>query len=321
MKYITYASLLAVTFTATSCVCQRQYCENPDVVDETYVHRYGVEIPAQDWANRGKTGQVVSTLKNGVVVTKSYSAGVQEGETTHTFPHSDVTEKVVTYSQGTPVKETSAYMSGAPRSETVYQDGTKTVTTWYENGSPMSKETYNNERLVSGVYYNDKNQVDSSVESGQGNRNLRDAYNQISQTDTFQDGVLVSTTTYHSNGHPKEIIPYRNGLVDGEKKTFLPAGEPNTIEQWVVGKQNGLTVLFQNGEKIAEVPYVEGQKNGTERHYRDGMTVVEEINWVNDQKHGSSSVMIGSTTKTDWFFKGKPVSQSTYDQLMKPQTR
>lgn len=304
----------------TSCMRQRSCCPC-DVVGETYIHKYGVEVPAGDWTARGENGKVITTQKDGVVITKNYAAGTLEGETTYTFPHSDTIEKVETYSNGELQKGVTYYANGAPLTTTEYQPGSKVVATWYENGSPKSTETYQGDRLNQAVYYNNKNQVDSQIVDGNGTRNQRDVYGIINATDTFQEGLLVSTTTYHANGHPKEIIPYVNGVVEGEKKTFLPAGEPNTIEQWKGGKQEGTTQVFQNGEKVAEVPYVNGKRNGVEKRFSDGITVVQEISWVNDQKHGANSFYVGSTVRTDWFYLDRPVSKPNFDQLTKPLTR
>lgn len=320
MRYLLNLSLLAATLAATSCARQRTCCPC-DVVDQTYVHKYGVEVPPGDWTARGQNGKVITTQKNGVVVTKNYVEGALDGETTYTFPHSEQIEKVETYSKNTIVKDATSYVSGAPLCATEYQPGGKVVNTWYENGSPKSTETYQGSQLSQCVYYNNKNQVDTQVVDGNGKRNQRDSYGVIIATDTIENGVLVSTTTYHPNGHPKEVIPFVNGVIEGEKKTFLPAGEPNTVEQWKGGKQNGTTTVFHNGEKVAEVTYVNGHKYGVERRFRDGVTVVEEVTWVNDQKHGPNTFFIGNAVKTDWFYQDRPVSKPNFDQLTKPLSR
>ena len=66
-------------------------------MDCSYRHRYGVEIPYENWQENGSTGQVVTTLKNGVVVKKNYVQGILDGDTFYTFPHSEKIEKVETY--------------------------------------------------------------------------------------------------------------------------------------------------------------------------------------------------------------------------------
>ncbi len=70
-------AVLAVATLLAGC----QSAPRPDApVDEVYVHRYGVTLPQEDWESRGQCGKVVSTLKDGVVVSRNYEAGVLEGE-------------------------------------------------------------------------------------------------------------------------------------------------------------------------------------------------------------------------------------------------
>jgi len=138
-------------------------------------------------------------------------------------------------------------------------------------------------------------------------------YGQLISTDTIENGQMVLRQTYHPNGSPREMIPYQNGLVDGVKRTYLPAGEPDTFEQWVNGQQDGVTVVFQHGEKFAEVPYVNGEKHGVECRLKDGKTKVQEITWNNGQMSGPSTTYVGDNVKTDWYFKGKPVSKADYE--------
>lgn len=293
-----------------------------EIVDATYIHKYGATVPEHDWNSRGGSGSVISTLSNGVVVSKNYNAGILDGDTTYTFPHSSTLQKVDSYSQGKLFKSVEFYAHGAPLQEITYQpNGAHQVTIWYENGNPKGIESYDAAGvMVSAEYYDINHQKDSGVTAGEGTRIMRDHYGQLVSKDVIQGGSMTSRTTYHQNGMPKEITPYKNGIVDGQCKNFLPGGEPNKIEEWVEGKQSGITVLYQNGEKYAEVPYKDGLKNGVERHFRDGTTVVEEITWSNDQLHGPSTKYIGSTQKTDWYFLGKPVSKGNFDAMTGPLT-
>ena len=91
--------LAVITLAACFTSCQRRCCDKQDVVMETYVHKYGVEVPADDWASRGENGQVITSLGNSVKVVKPYTNGALDGETTYTFPHSDTIEKVETYAR------------------------------------------------------------------------------------------------------------------------------------------------------------------------------------------------------------------------------
>lgn len=310
-------SLLATLCCCTTACNRTQPDPNYEVIEETYIHKYGVCVPHDDWEARGEHGQVISTYKNGVTTTKSYTGGVLEGNTSYTHPHSDIVEKVETYSNGKVVKEEVFSQSGVPVQETLFQEhGKKSITFWYENGSPRSVEDYDSAGLLdSGKYYDAHHQLDGVVANGEGMRYMRDIYGQLVAKDMIQKGEMTSRTTYHPNGAPNAVTPYRNGMITGERRTYHPAGEPNTIEEWVGGKQEGMTTQFQNGEKYAEVPYIAGTKVGVERRYRNGTDVVKEIAWKNDQQHGPTTTHIGDTKQVQWYYKDKPISKGNFDNL------
>lgn len=313
MRIVKISALFALCLSFSGCNKSNQY---GPVVEETYIHRYGVQVPVEDWQSRGQSGQVITTLKNGVVVTKNLSSGVLEGDTSYTFPHSDVIQKIETYSRGNLQKVMVNHYSGRPSHETLYTgENSRKITKWYENGAPQSKEEVVHGKLMSGEYYTSKNQLEAKISDGFGTRVQRDTYGQHLSNDTFVLGEMTLSTTFHPNGAPKDVTPYKNGVIDGELKTYLPIGEPNSVEIWVDGKKDGISVIYQNGEKFAEVPYVEGIKHGVERRYRDGDHLIEEIHWSNDQRHGPSYSYVGDVTKTDWYYQNRLVTEKTFDLL------
>lgn len=312
-KFFTFIIPVIIVF-ATGC--KRPCCESEDIMVETYMHKYGVEVPADDWALRGENGKVISTLSSGVKVTRGYVNGLLDGETTHTFPHSDTIEKIESYANGVLIKEVLNNTLGNPVCEIQHLDRTHQRTTvWYDNGSPQSEEERELDRLVNGSYYSRSHQLESRVEDGEGIRTQRDYYGQLISVDTIINGKMALETIFYSNGSPKAKIPYKDGLIEGQLQTYLPSGEPQSLETWSAGKQEGITLIFRNGEKYAEVPYHDGEKDGIEKHFRDGSIVVEEVSWSHGQKNGPASVYIENTTKTDWFFKDKLVTKATYDQM------
>lgn len=300
--------------------CQKNYdpeCDPcPDAVEKTYIHKYGVEVAKNDWAFRGKEGKVVSRLKTGVTASKNYRNGILDGETVYTFPHSNNTERVEIYENGTLVKEVENYTSESPKSEITYSPhGRTTIQTWYENGTPRSSEEYESNKLITANCYNMNNQVEACINNGDGERVNRDGFGQLDSKDVFAAGNLDTRMTYYPNGASKEIIPYKNGKICGFKKTFNPGGEPCTMEEWENDQQNGITHMYQNGEKFAEVPYVAGIKNGIEQRFRDGKYLVEEISWKNGFKHGPSYTYVGHERSVDWYYQGENVSKAKYEQL------
>lgn len=321
MRYNHILGLASILLALTSCSQQRY---NDSVVDETYVHKYGVAVSPGFWNQSGQDGSVVSTMSDGVVITRNYQAGQLQGNTSYTFPHSSQIEKVDTYEQGVLVKSTEYYFDGTAKSEIIFNapGGLRTVSSWYLSGTPRSVEQFNNDRLETANYYTSANQRDAFVENYAGTRLLRDDYGHLLATDTFTNGYMTLRTSYHPNGSPKEQVPYENGQISGLKKTFHPAGEPASIESWVNGVQHGSTVSYLHGDKYAEVPYVNGVKHGTETRYRDGKTVVQEISWNAGQQHGPTTTYVGDNTKTEWYYKGALTTKSDYEFLVnKPVAR
>lgn len=323
--------ILLIGFYIIASGCSSQYhrqCSpyptspHDNVIDQTYIHKYGVTIPQDDWIDRGEEGKVVSTLKDGAVVTKNYSEGELEGETTYTFPHSEAIQIIETYAQGRLVKERENLPSGAPKKQIEYQSpDIKTVTAWYETGTPHYRELYKKGRLIEADYYNSNNQVESRIDHGEGKRVNRNEFEQLISTDDFKNGQLSLKTTYYANGATKEIISYQNGQVHGLKKIYLPDGEPRAIEEWSDDKQQGITIVFQNGEKIAEVPYVNGIKDGVEKRFSDGVYLVEEITWEDGVKHGPCYNYLGGDAHVTWLYQGKEVSQFQFCRLVYPHMR
>lgn len=312
----TLAGLSGLALLATACGGRSTCCNDECVVGQTYVHKYGVAVPSNYWTSAGESGVVVSTMADGVVVSRSYSNGSLDGECTYTYPHSSQVQKSETYDWGTLTKESEFYFDGTPKRETRYndpQEGMMVVSTWYLSGTPRNIERYQGNALASVECYTPLNQADAVVVNGQGTRLNRDDYGQLLSTDTIENGQMILRQTYYPNGTPKETIPYNNGNVEGVKRTFLPGGEPDTVEQWSGGLQNGMTTIYQHGDKFAEVPYANGDKHGVECRYRDGSVKVQEISWAGGQMHGPMTTYIGDNSKTEWYFKGNQTTKTDYD--------
>jgi antitoxin component YwqK of YwqJK toxin-antitoxin module len=287
-----------------------------DVVKQEYIHAYGVKIGQSQWVAEGRTGSVVQTMKDGTVVTKQMLNGVVEGDVTSTFPHSKVVFKRKTFNEGQLIRVVTNYGSGMPSFETRQMEtGNRAVTRWYESGTPKSIEEYKDNNLIKGEYFTTANEVESRVILGDGTRIVRDEFGQQTRIEQIEAGELVMATRYHPNGAPMELTPYVDRKVHGEKKTFLASGEPDAIELWEEGTQQGVTTLFRSGAKISELPYVQGKREGVEKRFGDGTSVVEEVSWHRDVQHGPAKVFVAGKSQTTYFHEGKLVTKLQFQEL------
>ena len=298
----------------TSCQSHRSSCD--EVVCET-VHRYGVPLEPDDWSARGQNGQVFSMRKDGVAVMRTYEEGILQGECTYSFPYRETVQKREIYGQGQLTQELVYDSNGLPWQQTSFiSPKRQTVITWYESGAPKSHEELEGGLIVKGEYYNLQQQVESRVEDANGLRTYFDNQGQLKSIEQVQKGQLISSTSYHPCQTPAAITSYKNGQIEGQRRTYLTGGEPATIEEWKNNKQHGNTILFEQGEKVADVSYVNGYKQGIERRYRGEDTVAQEIHWVQGKKQGSCVNYFGTTSQTDWYFQDRKVpNRIVYEML------
>jgi len=305
-------SLICALFTA---------CQNSSTVDQivsqTFVHKYGFDVSEQEWEERAQEGQVVTMLKNGVKVTRSYENGQLHGATSYTFPHSSVIEKLLVYDEGTLLKESVNDAGGMPIREEVYEfDNRDLITLWDDKGVPLSIEEYDDEVLMEGKYYTPEHELEGKVEAGFGERIKRDRTGLLISRDEIENGVIAARTTYHPNGQMHTISHYHDYQLHGEQLKFTASGRPLMELNWNHGVLDGTKVIYRNGSKIAEIPYSNGQKHGMEFHFDDLGNLTAEVEWRNDKKHGSSKIHTEEATDTEWFFNGQAVNAERFKNLI-----
>lgn len=316
MRIYSYLFLLSIAFFTSGCGTKA--CDN-ECEERVYVHKYGVRVRPDYWVDKGQSGQVISTMRDGVIITQSYCAGELHGECNYTYPNSGKVHRSEIYNRNVLEKENTYYPSGAPEKTCEWlSPNSYTVTTWYEWGSPHSVEKFEDGRLLCGEYFTGINERDSWVYDGAGERITRDCKGNFICMDEFNGGELYRRTYYYPNKGPREVISFMNGVPHGERKTYYSDGSPCTTESWEHGRQNGTMVIFQNGEKYSEVPYFDGKKNGIERRYADGYNLSQEVTWYNNQMHGPTYTYVGDCIQTDWFYKGRMTSQSNFESYYAP---
>ncbi len=303
--------------TMSGCSQHKNDTDNAPVKSK-YVHQYGVEVDtSDDWKERGASGNIEKKLKSGVCISESWKNGMKDGIWTYSFPHSNQVRKKEFYEKDGLLWTMYHFPSGIPyKQEMNYPGNVVMVSTWYEDGTPRSKEEYFDSVLISGEYFSPKQEVEAEVHGSGGIRVCRDQHGQLLSKEIIKDGVKETEEQFHINGMPKSYIPFSNGQVHGIKRTFYPNGEPKTVETWENGELNGTLVIFQNAEKVREVPYVRNQKNGIEKRFSEPSDiVVEEISWKDDKRHGKSFVVIDDRVIEEWYFDGKKVSRSQFLEM------
>ena len=310
-KHLLFVSILVLGLVG----CGKDRANN-QVVSERYIHKYGYDVPKEEWNDNNYPGQVITALRNGVTITSHYEDGRLHGTTTYTFPHSTTLESAHLYDRGQLIKKTSYNLHGAPVAEEVHLgDAHKKFTTWSASGTPLRIEEYEFGKLLEGEYFTINNRVESRVEKGEGVRTSRNEKGQLLYRDTIENGEMVLRTEYYAAGTPKAITPYAGGFVHGVRKTYAAGGEPLSIEEWNKGVKHGTFAYFQNGAKYIESQFFDGKKEGIERHFVDGDTLVEESEWHGDRRHGPSMIYLDGYNKIEWYYDNMRVSKEKYDEL------
>ena len=304
---------LLTSLLLTSCSTQGSFDQ---VVSQKYVHKYGFDVSEQEWEQRAQDGKQLSTLKNGVKIARSYENGQLHGPTTYTFPHSATVEKLLVYDQGSLLKETVYDPSGMPFREDLYDfDDRNLITLWVDIGAPLSIEEYNNDLLLEGKYYTPEHVLEGKVESGFGERVKRDRTGLLISKDKMENGLIVERATYHPTGEVHAISRYDDYQLHGEQLKFTATGKPLMKLDWNHGTLEGTKVIYRNGVKVAEIPYLNGKKEGVEKHYDDLGNITAEIEWRGDKKHGASKFYTEEDAETEWFFKGQTVNADKFQML------
>jgi len=306
--------ILALTLTACK---DGPPSRNEEVISKRYVHRYGYDVSPKEWESQELPGSVITTQRDGATIVQTYEAGILHGETTESYAHSQTIKVRKLFDKGILSKQTFYDVRGVPEREEVFASPIiRKVTSWYTSGTPRSIEEFSRQELSRGEYFNPSNEVESTIETGTGVRTLRNRDGNLIGKEIFERSKVIKCETFHPNGTPLEMTTYSDGLLNGEKAKFGPNGAPIYHENWKLGKRHGITTLYQNGVRYAEVPFVNGKKHGIERQYIDGEVISEETNWIEDQRHGPSVAYCNGMTKTEYYFNNERVSKEKYNELL-----
>lgn len=287
-----------------------------DVVSQRYIHKYGYDVSKDEWNSNQYPGQIVTTLKNGITIVSAYEDGLLHGPTSCSYPYSQTLESLQIYERGNLIKKTSFDIKGVPQKEEMFLSPNHVKSKlWYHSGTPMCVEERLDDLLIEGDYFTLHNELESKVENRAGTKTLRSQDGALLAKETLEDGVVVARETFHTNNTPHTLVSFHNGLLHGEKRVFGTTGEPVLVENYECGELQGLCTYYQNGYKYQETPYRHGKKDGVERQFIDGETLVEETEYHDGQKHGLSTFYTDGLAKTEWYYNNEFVSRGKFEEL------
>jgi antitoxin component YwqK of YwqJK toxin-antitoxin module len=311
MKSLKKLVLLGTILSLVSCQKEKE----SNVVTEKFTHKYGFDMTKEEWQQR-KEGTSISLLNNGVTVSNTFSNGVLHGTSTYSYPNSQSIEKIFVYDNGTLIKEISHDNNGMPFKEEINEPNNKKIITLWDNfGVPISIEQYENDLLVDGKYYKPNNELEASIDNSSGIRAKRDRNGELQYKDQVENGKLLFRTTFHPNGQIKSTMSFQNYKLHGDQTNYTPEGHVLMTMTWKDGNLDGMHTIYKNGNKIAEIPYVDGLKHGIERHFDDYGKLSSETHWEQDKKHGSDRIYKDNNTEIKWYYKGKEVSTKKFDEF------
>ncbi|WP_194844181.1 toxin-antitoxin system YwqK family antitoxin [Candidatus Clavichlamydia salmonicola] len=310
-----YFLIMALSVFSLNLTARSRCQEN--VIKETYTHSYGIIIGKSEWVRRGRDGTICSLMKDGSTILRSFNKGLLNGVTTYSFPYSSVVSVTEGYEKGHLISRKHHFTNGLPERQELFNElGERSkLTTWYEDSSPASVEVFEKGLLISGEYTNPFGKETTHVVNGNGIRSFFSLEGNLTAQDNITAGLMVKTITFYPNKDPATITSYENEMVHGLRHTFFPGGVPSTLEEWRHGRQDGTTIIFKNGQKVSEIPYVNGVRQGVEVRYNDRAELVEEISWKNDLLHGIRKIHAANIAKIEWYHMGKHVSRTTFERM------
>lgn len=307
--------LSAFFLVSALCGCVNENCCSPPTpIAVQYTHKYGQTLSSQEWTQRGSSGSIATRLPTGVTRVETYDQGVLHGDTTETFPFHATIALRQTYERGQKVRETEYGTHGMPLHQQEWRGDEQIITSWYPDGAPMAVENYDQERLISSEYFSRQHELEAQVLEGRGIRLCRNHFGNLTAREEISGGEVVLRTELYEDGSPKIVTPFVHGVIHGLVASYTPTGQPEKTEQFHMGLHHGLVTTFLNGDRVREIPFAFGKKEGMEKLYQDGRTIIQTVAWKNDLLHGPCETLLPDAHKTEWFYRGQLVPKFTYDR-------
>lgn len=298
-------------------------CGRPPTVamapaQQTFEHDYGLQLSRGEFESRGRNGTVSTRLENGQLLKQHFEDGKLQGQCTCSFPYSKQLAYSETYCQGRLAFRIDYYLNGMPHVERSYLPSHgEEVKSWYEDGVPRTTECFQGQQLLQGNYFNANAVREAEIVDGSGCSIYRDPKGQLVEKIEIREGYPTLRRIYYPSGEIKEFYRYSLGMLDGECRLYSEGGVPECFQNWSRGKKEGMTKYFHQGELVAQVPYRNSKKHGTERRYCD-RCLVETAVWKEDKLHGPNCQFDkkGIVITQVYYYKNRIVSKSVYENLV-----
>lgn len=315
-KYLLILSIFTINFNIDASAASRKLDKH--VIKETYTHSYGITVSKSEWNRRGKDGVITKIFKDGSILTENFHQGLHHGLVSQTYPHSSIISVKKEYAHGILISILKNFRNGLPQKEEVFlNDNSVKLSLWHEGDSfPWLIETTKNSIILEGSYHSPKNPNEKTIiVNGNGIKSIFSADGTLLFEEIYNNGLLTTIIKFYPNKDPAVVTAYLNNQPHGIRQTFDLGGIPNTVEEWRHGEQDGVTIIFKNGQKVSEIPYVKGLKDGIEICYNESLEVVEEISWKHNTLHGFRKIHTDDVSKIEWYYQGKLVSKNKFDRL------
>lgn len=118
-------------------------------------------------------------------------------------------------------------------------------------------------------------------------------FNSFAQTDTIKN--------YYENGQVESVIPYLNGVREGEAKFFYEDGTIKEERNYVNDKVDGLVKLYSPNGVLKELFNIEnGKREGPVSRFDSTGNHLEDIIFVDGVRMGQEFVLIGEYREEDY---------------------
>ena len=126
--------------------------------------------------------------------------------------------------------------------------------------------------------------IDGEIE---GDLSIKNKDQELVATLPFSSGLLNGKAKFYSDGMIIREEEYKNGMKNGELKSFHGNGVISSIENYQEGKLSGVsTKFYDNGKIFEDTTYANGKIDGQfARYFPDG-NLMEECSYANGKKQG-----------------------------------